>query len=91
LVSAQAPDSRRESVRDLLDAGLIGAGERLRFTRPRAGEEHFATVSPEGRIVLVDGNEYDTPSDAAKAVANIQVNGHQLGSRSLLRAAGNTP
>lgn len=74
-MSAQAPDSRRESVRDLLDAGLISAGERLRFTRPRAGEVHFATVSPEGRIVLANGNEYDTPSDAAKAVANIQVNG----------------
>ncbi|WP_229369343.1 hypothetical protein [Umezawaea beigongshangensis] len=69
------PDSRRESVRDLLRAGLISAGDRLRFTRPRAREEHVATVSPEGRIVLTDGTEYDTPSDAAKAAGGTPVNG----------------
>ncbi|MFD2422464.1 hypothetical protein [Amycolatopsis pigmentata] len=37
--------------------------------------EHVATVSPTGRIVLADDTDYDTPSDAARAVANIQVNG----------------
>ncbi|MGH3763062.1 CBS domain-containing protein [Actinophytocola sp.] len=73
-MSERALDGRRESVRDLLEADLIRAGDRLRFTRPRAGEEHEASVSPEGRIVLSDGTEYDTPSDAAKAVANTQVN-----------------
>jgi CBS domain-containing protein len=74
-MSEQAHDRRRESVRDLLKADLIGAGDRLRFTRPRAGEEHVATVSSKGRIVLSDGSEYDTPSDAARAVTNTQVNG----------------
>ncbi|WP_162834585.1 DUF4357 domain-containing protein [Amycolatopsis circi] len=74
-MNSQPLESRRESIRDLLDAELISAGDRLRFARSRVGEEHIATVSPEGRIVLPDGTEYDTPSDAAKAVAGTQVNG----------------
>jgi CBS domain-containing protein len=75
LVSGRVPNIRRESIRDLLEANLISAGDRLRFTRPRLGEEHVATVSPEGHIVLADGTEYDTPSDAARVVTNTQVNG----------------
>jgi hypothetical protein len=74
-VNSQISDSRRESVRDLLQTGLVSTGDRLRFTRPRAREEHVATVSSEGRIVLTDGAEYDTPSDAAKAASGTQVNG----------------
>ncbi|WP_447003413.1 DUF4357 domain-containing protein [Saccharothrix isguenensis] len=75
LVNSPTPESRRESIRDLLDAELIRAGDRLRLTRPRAGEEHVAAVSREGRIVLTSGAEYDTPSDAAKAVTGTQING----------------
>jgi hypothetical protein len=76
LVNSQIPDSRRESVRDLLQAGLISAGDRLRFTRPRAREQHVATVSSEGRIVLADGTEYDTPPDAQMRLAVV---GHDVG------------
>ncbi|MFC4859472.1 CBS domain-containing protein [Actinophytocola glycyrrhizae] len=75
VVSPHDPANRRVSVRDLLTANLVTAGDRLRFIRPRSGEEHVATVSSAGAIVLPDGSEYDTPSDAARAVANIQVNG----------------
>jgi len=74
-VSPRVPDNRRVSIRDLLAADLISAGDRLRFTRPRSGEEHVVTVTSTGHIVLPDGREYDTPSDAARAVTNIQVNG----------------
>ncbi|MGX7828762.1 CBS domain-containing protein [Actinokineospora sp. 24-640] len=74
-MSQRDPENRRESIRDLLDAGLLRAGERLRFTRPKSGEEDVATVSSEGRIVLANGAEFATPSDAAKAVTNTQVNG----------------
>lgn len=68
-------DSRRVTVRDLVEADLLDTGDRLRFSRPRSGEEPVATVSATGSIVFADGTEYDTPSDAARAAASIQVNG----------------
>ncbi|WP_407697133.1 restriction system modified-DNA reader domain-containing protein [Streptoalloteichus hindustanus] len=70
LVAVPVSDSRRENIRDLVEAELIAAGDRLRLTRPRSGEEHVATVSPDGCIVLANRREYLTPSDAARAVTN---------------------
>ncbi|REH30730.1 uncharacterized protein DUF4357 [Kutzneria buriramensis] len=58
-----------------MDASLINTGEQLRFSRPRSGEEHLASVSATAHIVFADGTEYSTPSDAAKAVTDTQVNG----------------
>lgn len=59
-------DGRRVAVRDLLDAGLIDAGERLVFARPRLGETHTALVEGTGSL-LVDGRSHATPSAAAVA------------------------
>jgi CBS domain-containing protein len=75
LEDQQIHGKRRITLRDLLEAGLISAGEQLRFSRPRSGEDHLATVSATGRIVFPDGTEHSTPSDAAKAVTDTQVNG----------------
>jgi hypothetical protein len=71
----QNHSNRRITLRDLLEAGLISTGEQLQFSRPRSGEDHPATVSAAGHIVFPDGTEYNTPSDAAKAVTDTQVNG----------------
>jgi CBS domain-containing protein len=58
-------DGRRVTLTDLLDAGLLEAGERLAFVRPRIGEKHEATVTSRGAIRLADGEEFRSPSKAA--------------------------
>ena len=45
-------DGRRVRVSDLLDAGLLQPGARLRFARNRIGSPHYATVMEKGRIRL---------------------------------------
>lgn len=62
-------DGRRVTVRDLLDVGLLTAGEELTYLRPRAGESHRATVTSSGKLRLEDGREFPTPSGAAMAAA----------------------
>lgn len=57
-------DGRRFEVGDLLDAGMISAGEPLVWRR-RGGVEHSATVTAEGKLELPDGRVFDTPSGAA--------------------------
>lgn len=58
-------DGRRVTLADLLSAGLLAAGERLTFVRPRMGEKHDATVTPRGWLRLADGEEVRSPSKAA--------------------------
>ncbi len=61
---------RRVAVSDLIEAGLLSAGELLTFHRPRVGRKHTATVEPRGSL-LVDGRSYATPSAAACTAAGV--------------------
>jgi CBS domain-containing protein len=55
-----------------MDAGLLKAGERVRFSRPRMGQDFTAEVSEAGRLRLEDGLEYRSPSRAAMVAANMR-------------------
>jgi CBS domain-containing protein len=65
-------DGRRVTIGDLIDAGLLKVGERLRFTRPRMKKSFGAEVSESGRLRLDDGLEYRSPSRAAMVAANMR-------------------
>jgi CBS domain-containing protein len=64
-------NGRRVAVSDLLDAGLLSPGATLTFYRTRLGEQHRATVTSDGRIVLASGESFTTPSKAAAAAADV--------------------
>lgn len=65
--------SRRVTVLDLLDAGLIQAGAKLRFKRKRIRKIYEATVTDKGRIRLEPGGEeFRTPSRAAAVAAGMR-------------------
>ncbi|WP_155544186.1 CBS domain-containing protein [Amycolatopsis camponoti] len=65
-------DGRRVMVSDLLEAGLIRAGAKLRFRRNRIGVTYEATVTDQGRIRLEpDGEEFRSPSRAAVVAAGM--------------------
>lgn len=64
---------RRVTVSDLLGAGLIQAGAKLRFKRNRIGVTYEATVTGNGRIRLEpDGEEFRSPSRAAMVAAGMR-------------------
>lgn len=64
---------RRVTVSDLLDAGLIQAGAKLRFRRKRIRKTYEATVTDKGRIRLEPGGEeFRTPSRAAAVAATMR-------------------
>lgn len=64
---------RRVTVPDLLDAGLIQPGAKLRFKRSRIGVTYEATVTEKGRIRLEpDGEEIRSPSRAAMVAADMR-------------------
>ncbi|WP_228002391.1 CBS domain-containing protein [Nocardia australiensis] len=64
---------RRVTVSDLLDAGLIQPGAKLRFKRNRIGVTYDATVTDKGRIRLEpDGEEFRSPSRAAMVAAGMR-------------------
>jgi CBS domain-containing protein len=63
----------RVTVLDLLQAGLISAGAKLRFNRSRIGVAYDATVTDKGRIRLdADGEEFRSPSRAAMVAAGMR-------------------
>jgi CBS domain-containing protein len=64
---------RRVTVSDLLDAGLIEAGAKLKFKRSRIGVTYDATVTAKGRIRLEpDREEFRSPSRAAMVAAGMR-------------------
>lgn len=64
---------RRVTVPDLLEAGLLQAGTKLRFKRARIGVTYDATVTEKGRIRLEpDGEEFRSPSRAAMVAAGMR-------------------
>lgn len=68
-------NGRRVSVRDLINALLLQPGQELIFERPRVGNVHRAVVTERGRIRLADGQEFNSPSGAADAVAGVATDG----------------
>ena len=77
LVEAAAPrkpTSRRVTIAQVIDAGLLIPGETLVWERPRKGERWVVTVTPDGKLRADDGSEYATPTAAARAVG-----GHAAG------------
>lgn len=65
-------DGRRVTLEDLIEAGLLKVGERVRFSRPRMGVTYRAEVTEPGRLRLDDGLEYRSPSRAARVAANMR-------------------
>jgi CBS domain-containing protein len=64
---------RRVTVPDLLEAGLLQAGAKLRFRRARIGVTYHATITEKGRIRLEpDGEEFRSPSRAAIVAAGMR-------------------
>lgn len=62
---------RRVTISDLLDHGLLVAGDELVWQRPRLGEVHTARVVENGTIELHDGGQFTSPSQAAQQAAQI--------------------
>ena len=53
--SAYLLDGRRVTIADLIGAGLLAAGDALRFKRPRVGQTHKAVVTADGTLSLEGG------------------------------------
>jgi CBS domain-containing protein len=64
---------RRVQLRDLIEAGLLRPGARLRFRRRRVGVQYDAEVTGTGRVrLLPDGQEFPSPSRAAMVAAGVR-------------------
>jgi hypothetical protein len=59
---------RRITLSDLIEAGLLAAGDGLVWERPNLGQTHRATVESNGELILEDGRRFSSPSGAAVAV-----------------------
>jgi hypothetical protein len=66
--SNKTPTSKRVTIMQVLEAGLLIPGETLVWERPRKGERWVETVTAEGRLRMDDGQEYTSPTAAARAV-----------------------
>lgn len=65
-------DGRRVTVADLVDGGLLPVGSTLEFKRPRIGVIHSAEITVDGGILLADGQEFRSPSPAARVASGMQ-------------------
>jgi hypothetical protein len=64
-------EGRRIQVADLLDAGLLTAGEKLTWERPRVGKTYIGDITDTGSIRLHDGRAFSSPSRAAMEAADV--------------------
>jgi hypothetical protein len=65
----------RVGVRDLLDAGLLGAGDELVYRRPGLGVHRTGHVTAQGMLRLDDGRLFTTPSAVTTALGSPHQNG----------------
>lgn len=65
---------RRIRISDLVQSGLLHPGEVLVFNRPRVGQRFEAVVQEDGALT-VEGQRYTSPSSAARAVAEVSLDG----------------
>ena len=64
-------DGKRIEVADLMDAGLVAAGESLVWERPRIGKTYNAQILETGQIELEDGRVLPSLSRAAIVAADV--------------------
>ena len=64
-------DGRRVRLGDLIEAGLLTAGDVLVFNRPRLDESYLAKVTIDGMLALEDGSVHEAPSRAAAEAAGM--------------------
>lgn len=64
-------DGHRVRLSDLLDAGLLRAGQRLEWNRPKLGRRFQAEVTTNGSIELSDGRRFASPSRAGMEAAGV--------------------
>jgi hypothetical protein len=78
-------------VGDLLDAGLVKAGDELVWNRRNHGVRHTARIRTDGSLVLADGRVYANPSGATAALGGYNQNGWRMVRRAHVgRAADRT-
>ncbi|MEC3974951.1 hypothetical protein [Amycolatopsis sp. H20-H5] len=65
----------RGGIADLLDAGVVTAGEELVWDRRNVGVRHTARIRIDGSLVLADGRVYANPSGATTALGGNHQNG----------------
>ena len=64
-------DGRRVTIADLIGVGLLAPGDVLRFKRPRVGRTHKAVVTADSTLSLEGGQDFRSPSTAAKVAADM--------------------
>jgi predicted transcriptional regulator len=64
-------NGRRVRMADLVEANLLRAGTELAYQQRIGMKPHRAVVTDRNRLKLADGRQFDTPSAAAAAAANI--------------------
>lgn len=65
----------RGGIAELLDAGLVTAGEELVWNRRYLGVRHTARIQSDGTLVLADGRVYANPCGATTALGGNHQNG----------------
>jgi len=65
----------RGGVAELLDAGVVTAGEELVWDRRNLGVRHTVHIRADGSLVLADGRVYANPSGATTALGGNHQNG----------------
>ncbi|WP_232376418.1 restriction system modified-DNA reader domain-containing protein [Amycolatopsis aidingensis] len=65
----------RGGVAELLNAGLVTAGEELVWDRRNLGVRHTARIRADGALVLADGRVYANPTGATTALGGNHQNG----------------
>ena len=70
---------RKIEIRDLVDSGVLKAGDILRAKRPVGDVSDVAMVLENGSIELESGDRFTTPTGAAVALgADTKVNGWEF-------------
>ncbi|GGO25671.1 hypothetical protein GCM10010116_51510 [Microbispora rosea subsp. aerata] len=74
-IGGEAENEREGVLKHLIAKGLLRAGERLEWRRPRLGQVHFATVLAGGCLRLDTGEIFEKPSPACKAISGQETDG----------------
>jgi hypothetical protein len=70
--------ARGGGIAELLDAGLVTAGEELVWNRPNLGVRHTARIRADGALILADGRVFANPCGATAALCRSFNNGWKV-------------
>nr|WP_237270407.1 hypothetical protein [Streptomyces caniscabiei] len=74
--SADPAGTRRAgSLKPLIEAGLVAAGDKVRHHQSRLKRTHEAVITTDGWIEIPDGQAFPRPSPALKAQTGNEING----------------